>query len=50
MLLHDHYVADWSQSLHAMILTGRKLTEMLAQGFIYNMFVLFTICFQLVRS
>lgn len=31
-LLLDRNVADWSQSLHAMILTGRKFTEMLITG------------------
>lgn len=31
--LLDRNVADWSQSLvHAMILTGRKFTEMLITG------------------
>lgn len=30
--LLDRNVADWSQSLHAMILTGRKFTEMLMTG------------------
>lgn len=30
--LPDRNVADWSQSLHAMILTGRKFTEMLITG------------------
>lgn len=30
--LPDRNVADWSQSLHAMILTDRKFTEMLITG------------------
>lgn len=30
--LLDRNVADWSQSLHAMILTGRTFTEILITG------------------
>lgn len=30
--LLDRNVADWSQGFHAMILTGRKFTEMLMTG------------------